>query len=83
MRTRWPRRYGSSSSRPARFKAHCSSVSCDGRAHLRLELLEEREGLDEQLVHALAAVRRIGAKLRTGFSEVSITAVISALRLGK
>ena len=28
MRTRWPRRYGSSSSRPARSSAHCSSASC-------------------------------------------------------
>ena len=54
-----------------------------GRAQLRLELLEARKGLLEQLVHARAAVGRSLAKLRTGPSEVSITAVTSALRLGK
>ena len=53
-------------------------------AQLRLELLEAREGLREQLVHALAAVRRCPRRsVRTGPSELSITAVISALRLGK
>jgi hypothetical protein len=54
-----------------------------GRAHLRLELLEERKRLDEQLGDARAPSGESDAKLRTGFSEVSITAVISALRLGK
>jgi hypothetical protein len=57
--------------------------SCAARAQLRLELLEARERLDEQLVHARAAVGLVGREARTGPSELSITAVTSALRLGK
>ena len=53
-------------------------------AHLRLELLEARKGLAEQLVHARRGRRlALDAKLRTGPSEQSMTAVTSALRLGK
>ena len=54
-----------------------------GGAHLRLEFLEARKGLLEQLVHPRSAVGLVDAKARTGPSEQSTTAVTSALRLGK
>ena len=52
-------------------------------AHLRLEFLEARKGLPNSSRTRFAAVGLVDSKLRTGPSERSMTAVTSALRLGK
>ena len=83
MRTRWPRRYGSSSSRPARSSAHCSSASCAAARNCGSNSLKRGKVCTNSSCTRSRPLGLSEARLRTGPSELSTTAVTSALRLGK